>query len=220
MDQHFRQYTFCNQSAEMEMSNSTPHFLQGPEKYPADGLMTHYINRAKAGAAIVTVMGLDTQWGLPDHLPREVDLAHFPEFDVQDIRCQNYLMQLAEAVHIYGALASVGIFAAGNRYPLKKEDGTFEFVNAMSVPMPEELPDHVPMMPDMKDVKKIVKEMPMERLMNQVTDDLSRDTMDKIAERIKAYIQNQLKEDMEYDQMSLVEYIDPFTGEPVKKNKK
>ncbi|KMW11716.1 hypothetical protein HMPREF9470_05404 [[Clostridium] citroniae WAL-19142] len=25
---------------------------------------------------------------------------------------------------------------------------------------------------------------------------------------------------MEYDQMSLVEYIDPFTGEPVKKNKK
>lgn len=129
-------------------------------------------------------------------------------------------MQLAEAVHIYGALASVGIFAAGNRYPLKKEDGTFEFVNAMSIPMPEELADHVPMMPDMKDVKKIVKEMPMERLMNQVTDDLSRDTMDKIAERIKAYIQNQLKEDMEYDQMSLVEYIDPFTGEPVKKNKK
>ncbi len=36
----------------------------------------------------------------------------------------------------------------------------------------------------------------------------------------KAYIQNQLKEDLEYDQMSLVEYIDPFTSEPVKKNKK
>ena len=25
---------------------------------------------------------------------------------------------------------------------------------------------------------------------------------------------------LEYDQMTLVEYIDPFTGEPVKKNKK
>ena len=36
----------------------------------------------------------------------------------------------------------------------------------------------------------------------------------------KAYIQNQIKEDLEYDQMSLVEYIYPFTGEPVKKNKK
>ena len=40
------------------------------------------------------------------------------------------------------------------------------------------------------------------------------------AAAIKKYIQNQLKEDLEYDQMSLVEYIDPFTGEPVKKNKK
>ena len=37
---------------------------------------------------------------------------------------------------------------------------------------------------------------------------------------IKTYIQNQLKEDLEYDQISLVEYIDPFTGEPVMKNKK
>ena len=37
---------------------------------------------------------------------------------------------------------------------------------------------------------------------------------------IEEYIQNQLKEDLEYDQMSLKEYIDPFTGEPVKKNKK
>ena len=46
------------------------------------------------------------------------------------------------------------------------------------------------------------------------------DTVGKNASAIKKYIQNQLKEDLEYDQMSLVEYIDPFTGEPVKKNKK
>ena len=31
--------------------------------------------------------------------------------------------------------------------------------------------------------------------------------------------QNQLKEDLEYDQMTLKEYIDPFTGEPVKTNR-
>ena len=37
--------------------------------------------------------------------------------------------------------------------------------------------------------------------------------------KIQEYIQNQLKEDLEYDQMSLNEYIDPFTGEPVKKNR-
>ena len=46
------------------------------------------------------------------------------------------------------------------------------------------------------------------------------DTAGKNTAAIKAYIQNQLKEDLEYDQMSLVEYIDPFTGEPVKKSKK
>ena len=46
------------------------------------------------------------------------------------------------------------------------------------------------------------------------------DTVGKNAAAIKKYIQNQLKEDLEYDQMSLVEYIDPFTGEPVKKNKR
>ena len=30
---------------------------------------------------------------------------------------------------------------------------------------------------------------------------------------------NQLKEDLEYDQMTLKEYIDPFTGEPVEKGR-
>ena len=45
------------------------------------------------------------------------------------------------------------------------------------------------------------------------------DTVGKNAKKIQEYIQNQLKEDLEYDQMSLKEYIDPFTGEPVKRNK-
>lgn len=43
------------------------------------------------------------------------------------------------------------------------------------------------------------------------------DTVGKNTAAIKAYIQNQLKEDLEYDQMTLVEYIDPFTGELVMK---
>ena len=41
----------------------------------------------------------------------------------------------------------------------------------------------------------------------------------KNAKKIKEYIQNQLKDDYEYDQMTLKEYIDPFTGKPVKRNK-
>ena len=46
------------------------------------------------------------------------------------------------------------------------------------------------------------------------------DTVGKNAKKIEEYIRNQLKEDMEYDQMTLREYIDPFTGEPVVKGKK
>ena len=46
------------------------------------------------------------------------------------------------------------------------------------------------------------------------------DTVGKNTAKIKEYIQNQLKEDLQYDQMSLVEYIDPFTGGPVKKHNK
>ena len=44
------------------------------------------------------------------------------------------------------------------------------------------------------------------------------DTVGKNAKKIEEYIRNQLKEDLAYDQMSLKEYIDPFTGEPVKQN--
>ena len=45
------------------------------------------------------------------------------------------------------------------------------------------------------------------------------DTVGKNAKKIEEYIRNQLKEDLEYDQMTLKEYIDPFTGEPVVKNR-
>ena len=46
------------------------------------------------------------------------------------------------------------------------------------------------------------------------------DTVGKNAKKIEEYIRNQLQEDMIYDQMSLKEYIDPFTGEPVKGSRK
>ena len=42
------------------------------------------------------------------------------------------------------------------------------------------------------------------------------DTVGKNEKVIKEYIQNQLQEDKLADQMSMKEFIDPFTGEPVK----
>ncbi len=45
------------------------------------------------------------------------------------------------------------------------------------------------------------------------------DTVGKNTKKIREYINNQLKEDWMADQISLSEYIDPFTGEKVKGNK-
>ena len=45
------------------------------------------------------------------------------------------------------------------------------------------------------------------------------DTVGKNAKKIEEYIRNQLAEDKINDQISLKEYIDPFTGEPVLKGK-
>lgn len=45
------------------------------------------------------------------------------------------------------------------------------------------------------------------------------DTIGKNAKKIQEYIQNQLNEDKINDQISLKEYMDPFTGEPVNRSK-
>lgn len=46
------------------------------------------------------------------------------------------------------------------------------------------------------------------------------DTLGRNKKVIEEYIKNQIQEDIAYEQMSLKEYIDPFTGEPVNKGKK
>ena len=46
------------------------------------------------------------------------------------------------------------------------------------------------------------------------------DTVGKNTKKIQEYIANQLKDDLEADQLTLNEYIDPFTGEPVQKSRK
>ena len=45
------------------------------------------------------------------------------------------------------------------------------------------------------------------------------DTAGKYEGAIKEYIQNQLEEDIMNDQISLKEFAEPFTGEPVKQGK-
>ena len=46
------------------------------------------------------------------------------------------------------------------------------------------------------------------------------DTVGRNKKAIEEYIRNQLQEDKEYEQVSMKEVFDPFTGEPVTKDKK
>lgn len=45
------------------------------------------------------------------------------------------------------------------------------------------------------------------------------DTVGRNKNAVAKYIQNQLQEDMIADQISMKEYLEPFTGEPVKGSK-
>ena len=45
------------------------------------------------------------------------------------------------------------------------------------------------------------------------------DTVGRNKKAISEYIRNQLRQDQEEDQMSIKEYVDPFTGEPAKGGK-
>ena len=46
------------------------------------------------------------------------------------------------------------------------------------------------------------------------------ETVGKNKRTIAEYIRNQPQEDLAYEQMSIKELVDPFTGEPVKTSKK
>lgn len=147
----------------MQSTNSMPHFLQGPEKYPGEGTIAHFVNRARAGAAIVTVTGVNNFTGAPA-FPDVADVSHFPDYDIYDPRCQNYFMHLTELVHGYDSLVSVGLFTVAKMFPLQKPDGSMELVSAMG---------EIPLDLESSDVAKFT---------DVVRDDVPEETLKKVAE--------------------------------------
>ena len=84
-------------------TTSVPHFISGPEKHPNDHMILHHAKRAATGAGIVTISHTYDSVG-PFELPDVGgDPPHFPEFDVWDPKCQNYMIMLNDAIHYYGA---------------------------------------------------------------------------------------------------------------------
>ena len=73
----------------MMSSASTPHFLQGTEPYPTEKVITHFAQRAKSGAAAISINHFPQ-----DAIPfpgRAIDNppGHFNLFDLQDATAQN-----------------------------------------------------------------------------------------------------------------------------------
>jgi 2,4-dienoyl-CoA reductase-like NADH-dependent reductase (Old Yellow Enzyme family)/NADPH-dependent 2,4-dienoyl-CoA reductase/sulfur reductase-like enzyme len=81
-----------------------PHYIQGPEPFPTEGLITHYGNKAKGGAALVTCSGVNVLITPPG--------LHWTSFDTTDIHNWNYISQMSEAIHFYGAKAGMHITPA------------------------------------------------------------------------------------------------------------
>ena len=102
-------------------SRSSPRFSQGSEPYPTEALTTHYANKARNGAAMVTCGGV----GMP-HVISEARLPLFSadrmisrvpgSFDIYTADCRRWLSDLTEAIHFYGAKASMQI---GGYVPVK-----------------------------------------------------------------------------------------------------
>ena len=80
---------------------SKPHLIQGPEPYPTEGLITHYANKAKGGAALVTCSGFNVLLTPPR--------LHMTSFDIDDIFNWHYFAQIADAIHFYGGKAGMHI---------------------------------------------------------------------------------------------------------------
>ncbi len=115
----------------MESSNSMPHFSQGPEEYPADATIAHFLGRARAGAALVVIAGVEDNFNMPTP-PDWLDVAHFPDFDMRNAKCQNYMIEMVEAMHGVGSLVSGSLFSANRTYRYENEKGEIEAVSANS----------------------------------------------------------------------------------------
>ena len=87
----------------MMSSASTPHFLQGRELWPTEKIIGHFANRARSGAAAITINHLHVDaMKMPG---RTIDNppAHFNMYELDDATCQNYMCQLIDAIHCYGS---------------------------------------------------------------------------------------------------------------------
>ena len=136
----------------LSQSKSSPHFLQGPEEYPAEGLISHYATVARNGAAYVTVNPANKE--PPNRMEKGApDMVHAIEFCIKNPACENYICMCVDAIHFYGSLACVTLNASvPDGYHISPVDD--------SVVLPQEVRSHIsPPGNRIYPLKEITKEM-------------------------------------------------------------
>ncbi len=95
-------------------SNALPHFIQGPESWPADPVIEHMVSIARNGAAVVTF----ADWTNPDQRSAgNEDGKRFPMFDIDDPSMQNYMCKMVDLVHYYNSKISICIMPFFSKFP-------------------------------------------------------------------------------------------------------
>ena len=88
-------------------TNAMPHFLQGPESFPSDGVINYFQFLAHNGAAVVDVPdNYDTQAKRQIPIP---DICRFPVMDKTDPSVDNYMSQLAAMIRYENSIPAAAI---------------------------------------------------------------------------------------------------------------
>ncbi len=131
----------------MTSAPSTPHFLQGTERNYTEKMITNWANRARNGAALVTINHLKVdmpRFPVTEENKRDIDFpgGHFNMCDMYDPTCQTYICQLLDAIHYYGGKATAYDFTPqigmGGGPSNEMED--FDGEQPMQGEMPQDMP--------------------------------------------------------------------------------
>ena len=110
-------------------SSASPHFIAGAESSPEDGYLTHYVNLAKNGAAVVIV----DDWSEDQTNSPARDVQRYPHYDMHKPRVTNGVSLLAESIHFYNSKVLIALNA-------DFQDGVGVYDN----PNPKPMPGHKP----------------------------------------------------------------------------
>ncbi len=111
------------------------HALQGGELHPTEAAIATFANKARGGAAMVTLTGTSP-------LPAVSDGEH-SIWDIYTANSRHYLAQLAEVIHFYGAKASMEINGAAKERGYDVSAGIIGWDGKTSKEMPEDIMDEI-----------------------------------------------------------------------------